>query len=296
VALVGHGLWVRRYGEDPAAIGRTIVIDARTSERVSIAGVLPAEFEMPLGTADILLPAQIRPLAPQQPMIRFLTAFARLKPGVTPRAAESALAPQLSDFVAITPPPGGSASWRVRPLRDRQVGDAARVAWLLLGAVAVFLLIACVNVANLMLARVAARRREFAVRAAIGGGRLRLARLALCESLLLSLGAGALGLLVALGLLETFVAMAPAGIPKIADASLDLRVFAVAILLAAVTGVAIGLWPAFSVFHIGGLQALRSTGASPAGTRPRARFGLVTAQIALTVALLGGSALLLRSV
>ena len=108
--------------------------------------------------------------------------------------------------------------WRVRPLRDRRVGDAARVAWLLMGAVAVFLLIACVNVTNLMLARVGERRREFGVRAAIGAGRMRLARLALAESLLLALAAGGLGLLVAFALLETFVAMAPPGIPGIADA------------------------------------------------------------------------------
>jgi predicted permease len=121
-------------------------------------------------------------------------------------------------------------------------------------------------------------------------------RLALCESLLLSIAAGALGLLVARALLETFVAIAPAGMPKIAEASLDARVFAVAILLVAITGVAVGLWPALSVFRIGGLQALRSTRAASAGARPRARFGLVTAQIALTVALLGGSALLLRSI
>ena len=140
----------------------------------------------------------------------------------------------------------------MRPLRDRRVGDAARVAWLLVGAVAAFLLIACVNVTNLMLARVGERRREFAVRAAIGAGRMRLARLALAESLLLSLAAGGVGLLVAFALLETFVAMAPPGIPGIAEASIDLRVFVVAALLVVVTGTAIGLWPAISVFRAGG--------------------------------------------
>src|SRR3990172_4502337 len=91
-------------------------------------------------------------------------------------------------------PPGFREEWRVRPLHDRRVGDAARVAWLLMGAVAVFLLIACVNVTNLMLARIGERRREFAVRAAIGAGRMRLARLALAESLLLALAAGGVGL------------------------------------------------------------------------------------------------------
>ena len=123
-------------------------------------------------------------------------------------------------------PPAGRAEWsaraRVQPLRDRRVGDAARVAWLLIGAVAVFLLIACVNVANLMLARVAERQREFAIRAAVGAGKVRLARLAFAESLLLALAAGGIGLLLAFALLETFVAMAPAGVPGIAEASIDL--------------------------------------------------------------------------
>ena len=181
------------------------------------------------------------------------------------------------------------------PLHDRRVGDAARVAWLLIGAVAVFLLIACVNVTNLMLARVGERRREFGVRAAIGAGRMRLARLALAESLLLALAAGGIGLLVAFALLETFVAMAPPGIPGIADASIDLRVFVVAALLVVVTGTAIGVWPAVSVFRVGELHGLRSTATSSPGARPRLRFALVTTQIALTLALLGGSALLLRS-
>jgi predicted permease len=183
----------------------------------------------------------------------------------------------------------------VRLLHDRRVGDAPRVGWLLMGAVAVFLLIACVNVTNLMLARVGERRREFAVRAAVGAGRHRLARLALAESLLLALAAGGIGLLVAFTLLRTFVAMAPPGFPGLADASIDLRVFVVAALLVVITGTAVGVWPALSVLRLGALHALRSTATSSPGARPRVRFALVTTQIALTLALLGGSALLLRS-
>ena len=183
----------------------------------------------------------------------------------------------------------------MRPLRDRRVGDAARVAWLLIGGVGVFLLIACVNVANLMLARVAERQQEFAIRAAVGAGKVRLARLALAESLLLALAAGGIGLLLAFALLNTFVSIAPARLPGIAQASIDLRVFVVAIVLTALTGVAIGVWPAVSVFRAGGWHGLRSTGSSSPVVRPRVRFALVTAQIALTMALLGGSALLLRS-
>jgi hypothetical protein len=123
----------------------------------------------------------------------------------------------------------------------------------------------------------------------------RVARLALAESLLLSLTAGGVGLLAAFTLLRTFVGMAPANIFGIAEASIDVRVFVVAALLVVFTGVAIGLWPAISVFRVSALQGLRSKSISTPGARPRMRFALVTMQIALTLALLGGSALLLRS-
>ena len=179
--------------------------------QVPILGVLPPDFEMPVDAADILLPSQMRPLDPRSAVRAFsLMTFARLRPDVTPERAELMLASAVGGCSAFVPP-GSRAAWRVRSLHDRRVGDAARVAWLLIGAVAIFLLIACVNVTNLMLARVAERQREFAVRAAIGAGKMRLARLALVESLLLALAAGGVGLLLAFALLKTFVAMAPAG-------------------------------------------------------------------------------------
>jgi predicted permease len=302
VAVISHALWRSRYGGDPAAVGRTLSLDSTNApvQRVPIVGVLPANFEMPIGTADILLPMQMRPLDMNQPFMSFLTAFARLKRDVTVERAALMLAPQMTDVLQFISPSGRAtwsarATWRVRPLRDRRVGDAARVAWLLMGAVAAFLLIACVNVANLMLARVAERQREFAIRAAVGAGKVRLARLALVESVALAFVAGGIGLLLAVALLNTFVAIAPAGLPGIAQASIDVRVFVVAVALIALTGLAIGVWPAVSVFRAGGWQGLRSTGTVSPGVRPRVRFALVTAQIALTLALLGGSALLLRS-
>jgi predicted permease len=296
VALISHGLWVRRYGADPQAIGRTLSLDSvnALAQRVPIVGILPADFEMPLGTADILLPMQIRPAQPGR-FMGSVTVFARLAPDVTSERAALMLASQLPEMVSFTQLSIGDVTWRVRPLRDRRIGDAARVAWLLVGAVATFLLIACVNITNLMMARVAERQREFAVRAAVGAGKVRLARQALAESLLLSLTAGSVGLVVAFALLRTFVAMAPAGIPGIAEASIDLRVFVVAVVLVVLTGMAIGLWPASAVFRTGGVQGLRSTSTSSPGAGPRVRFALVTTQIALTLALLGGSALLLRS-
>jgi predicted permease len=221
-----------------------------------------------------------------------MTAFGRLKPGVTPEQAKAAVAPIIMENAGPWPGFNKSAQPRVVALRDYLVGDAARVAWLLLGAVAGLLLIACVNVANLILARLAARNREFTVRSALGAGRARLARLALTESLLLALAGGGLGLLLAAAMLRVFVQLAPSSIPEIDEASLDLRVFAVAAVLAVVAGAAVGIWPALSVLRSRALQyGTRATTTA----RPQMRFALVTVQIALTVAMLGGSALLLRT-
>jgi cell division protein FtsX len=179
-----------------------------------------------------------------------LTAFGRLKPGVTAEQAQAAIAPIIEANAKGLPRVGeNSLQPRVVRLRDYLVGDAPRVAWLLLGAVAGLLLIACVNVANLTLARMAARNREFAVRSALGAGRARLARLALTESLLLAVAGGGLGLLLAAVMLRVFVQLAPSSIPEIDQASLDLRVFAVAAVLALAAGAAVGIWPALAVLR-----------------------------------------------
>ena len=297
VALISHALWVRRFGADPGA-DRT---DAESRARVgrsctsaSSASCRP-DFEMPFEAADILLPAQLRPFDPKIPFAHADDGPRTTQAGRDTRARGGDAGAAVAEAAAASACCRAAARMARAPAARPAGRRCRRVAWLLIGAVAVFLLIACVNVTNLMLARVGERRREFGVRAAIGAGRMRLARLALAESLLLSLAAGGIGLLVAFALLETFVAMAPPGIPGIADASLDLRVFVVAALLVALTGTAIGLWPAVSVFRAGDLHGLRSTATSSPGARPRLRFALVTTQIALTLALLGGSALLLRS-
>ncbi len=291
VALIRYGLWVRRFGQDRNAIGRTLNLDGQP---VSIIGILPPDFEPPEGSADVFLPQQLFPI----PEPRFwLRTIARLQPYATVQQAEAAAQPLMAGWVARNPPNFLSSAGpftahaRVRSLRDSQVGDAPRGAWFLLGAVAALLLIACVNVTNLMLARIVARQREFAVRSALGAGKFRLARLALTESLLLSVAAGSLGLLIAFALLKVFVAMAPASIPKIEQASLDMRVLAVASALSLIVGAVVGLWPAISVFRVSALHGTRTTTA----TLPRVRFALVTVQIAVTVAMLGGATLLLRS-
>src|SRR5262245_17004955 len=303
VAIISHDVWARRFGADSAAIGRTIDLNGKP---IPVIGVLPAGFAMPAVDAEILQPQQIYPIPfdlvmpdgrRTQNLGGFLTAFGRLKPGVTPQQAQAAVASIIEDkrtgLPRITQDQGQP---RVVPLRDYLVGDASRVAWLLLGAVAGLLLIACVNVANLLLARMAARNREFAVRSALGAGRARLARLALTESLLLAVAGGGFGLLLAAALLRVFVQLAPSSIPELNQASLDLRVFAVAGVLALAAGAGVGIWPALSVLRSRTLQhGPRATSGGFGAARPRLRFTLVTVQIALTVAMLAGSVLLMRT-
>ena len=289
VAIISHDVRTRRFGADPGAIGRTINLNGKS---IPVIGVLPPGFAMPTGQAEILQPQQIYPLDPKAQMMSSLTAFGRLKPDVTPEQAQAAIAPIIEAEAKELPGMSRGFKPQVVPLRDYLVGDASRAAWLLLGAVAGLLLIACVNVANLILARLSARNLEFAVRSALGAGRSRLARMALTESLLLAVAGGGLGLLLASAMLRVFLQLAPSSIPEIDRASLDLRVFAVAAVLTLAAGVAVGIWPALSVLRSRALQyGLRATAAA----RPRVRFALVTAQIALTVAMLGGSALMLRT-
>ncbi len=290
VAIISHDVWLRRFAADPGAIGRTIDLNGK---RTPVAGVLPAGFAVPgiSGPADIL--------QPQHQLGNFdgalLTAFGRLKPGVTTEQAETAIVPVIEATARGSGPLrpfAQPARTRVVPLRKYLVGDSSRVAWLLLGAVAGLLLIACVNVANLILARLAARNREFAVRSALGSGRARLALLALTECLLLAVSGGGLGLLFATAMLRVFVQLAPSSIPEIGKASLDLRALAVAAVLALAAGAVVGIWPALSVMRS---RALQYGPRATAAVRPRMRFALVTAQIALTVAMLAGSTLLLRT-
>ena len=285
VAIISDPVWRRRFGAHPGGIDGTIDLNGK---RTRVIGVLPAGFAVPGGNADILQPQQLHPSDG-----RLLVAFGRLKPGVTPEQAEAAIA-SIADATPKSTSNLRSGNYRPRvvPLRQYLVGDTSRLAWLLLGAVAGLMLIACVNVVNLIMARMAVRDREFAVRSALGAGRARLARLAITESVLLAMIAGGIGLLLAAAALRVFVRLAPSGIPEIDHASLDMRVFVVATVLALTAGIAVGIWPALSVLRS---RALQYGSRATAPARPRVRFTLVTAQIALTVALLAGSALLLRT-
>ena len=291
VALITHGLWLRRFGGDPHIQGRRLVLDG---ESVEVAGVLPRDFELPtLSAVDVLLPQQLAPLLAGRPApMLVLRAFARLRNGVTPVQAHAALQPLFAAMLKNVPPAfRNEVTLRVRSLRDRQTGDARQTAWLLLAAVGALVLIVCTNVTNLLLARMAARERELAVRASLGASRGRLMRLVLTESLLIAVTGTVVGLFVAYALLKISIALAPAGIPRLAQASLDPRVLVAAVGLAIICALLIGISPVLSVTRIGALHGSRTI----TGVRPWARFTFVSMQIALTLALLGASTLLLRS-
>jgi predicted permease len=288
VALISHALWRSRFAADPAAIGKTIQIDGSPTR---VAGVLPADFVMPtLTRADILLPEALDEARERQG--RALRVFARLRPGVSLPQARSELEPYFARVMETVPPQfRKEVTLRVRPLRDRQVGDARAASLGLLGAVLAVLLIACANIANLLLARAVGRDREIAVRAALGASRWRLVRLALAESLLVAVAGGAGGCGLAFVLLRGFQAIAPEGLPRIEEATVDLRVLLFTAAAAVLSGIAFGLFPALRRTEGAVMGSARTVG--PA--RGWLRGTLVTAQIAISVMLLTGAGLLLRS-
>ncbi len=288
VALVSYGLWQSRFGRDPNIAGKTILIDAHP---VTIIGVLPASFEMPtLAHADLLIPEALD--EPRERAGRTLRVFARLKPGVTLAQAQAAMQPLFEQSLQYVPPQfRKEVHLRIRSLRDRQVQDARLASWVLLGAVGAVLLIACANIANLLLARATGRRKEMAVRAALGAARGRLIRQTLTETILLGVLGGAVGCGLAWMLLRIFVGLAPDAIPRLDKATLDARVLLFALAGSVIAGLLFGIAPA-----IQGPRAEWLTGTRTAGVhRMLLREWLVAAQIAISLVLLTGAGMLLRS-
>jgi putative ABC transport system permease protein len=293
VVIISYGLWQGHYNGDPAILGRTINIDGKL---VQIVGVLPKDFQFPtLEMADIVQPMAFDPSVQTKVNGGFgdpMRLFARLKPGVTIAQANAEMQPLIQADMSWFPP-GASKMVRlsIRSLRDRETQDVQPVAWVFLGFVFAVLLIACANVSSLMMARGSARRRETAVRTAIGANRGRLIRQALTEALLLSSAGGLAGLLFAAGLLALFIKLAPTGIPFMAKAHLDLRITIFATILSCLCGVIFGLAAALEK---PGLETLNS---KPSSSRSQAflRRCLVSAQIAISIVLLCAAVLLLRS-
>jgi len=294
VALVGATAWHRRYGGDPAVVGRTITLDGHPYQ---VIGVLPDGFAYG-GAHDYYVPFGFS----EEQLLRqrgahWIEGVGKLRAGLSPEAAKTAL-DQLSDRVRAANPgdysPEQGFRFSMAPLRDRLVGSSRQPLWLLFGSVLLVLLIACGNVANLMLARSAARQREFAVRSALGAGRARLLRQLLTESAALAVVGAALGVLLGAWGLDALLASAPNQIRQLADVRVDRAVLAFAVAITAATTLLFGLLPALrsSKPDLGtslkeGGQAVLSAG--------RLRSLLVVAQVALSLVLLVSAGLVLRS-
>ena len=299
VVVLGHALWSRRYGADPGIVGRTIQINGNTYE---VTGVMPPGFVLPTDyqnpePSQLWLPLQMDP-ASMDHGSHGLYAAARLTPGATVRQAADELH---GIAVAMTAeglyPRQMQFDTVVLSLTDEVVGNVRRAIWLLFGAVAFLLLIACANVANLLLARAEGRQREIAVRAALGASRLRVMRQLLTESLVLTSIATTVGLAFAFVGVRFVGWWNPANVPRVADVTVNLRVLLFTAGVAVVTSLAFSLAPAVRALRVDLTDSLKdgAQGASSGGGRQRYRHALVVIEMALAVVLLVGAGLMLRS-
>ncbi len=309
VAMVSRALWKRRFAGDPAVVGKEVTLE---STEYTIIGVLPEGFEFPYPDVDVWVtrPSEWSMLPPRYWGLPMLIGFGRLKTEVSPEQATAEMSVLQHQYDVANPNAMNadlSATMRVVPLKDRLVANVRPMLWTMFGAVGFVLLIACANVASLLLARATARSREFAVRAALGAGRGRLIRQLLAESLVLAVGGGVLGVLLANWALSAIPRVnalsSPGGVsalyvPGARDIRLDGMVLVFTAVLSIVTGVLFGLLPSMQVSRPDLTEALRDRGATP---MRKSWFGvstrslLVAGQVALSIVLLIGAALLIES-
>jgi putative ABC transport system permease protein len=299
--VLGHGLWQARYGGDPAVIGRTLMIN---DVPATVVGVMPEGFRLPTDfTVDAAEPTQLwRPLQiDSQNLARGSHGYyaaASLAPGQSPESATSelqAIARQLTEQ-GLYPEAMQFSAFAIG-LDDEIRGDVRPAMWLLIGAVACLLLIACVNVANLLLVRGDARLREMAVRTAMGAAPRRLVRQLFTESVVLALLGAGVGLAMATAALRVLASVDPTSLPPLAPVGLDATVIAFTIVLSVVTTLLFGLAPALRTLHVNLVESLREGGqnATIGGRRTRIRGVLVATEMALAVVLVTGAGLMIRS-
>ncbi|HKG96141.1 MAG TPA: ABC transporter permease [Gemmatimonadaceae bacterium] len=293
VVVLGHGFWQRHFAGDPGVLGKKITLGGRPA---TVIGVMPAGFTFGRSTAELWAPFGLDPSLDYRKITgRYMEVVARLKPGVTPGQAHAemkALAARLEQQF-----PDFNAHWsaNVVPLEEQVVGGIRRALLVLAGVVGFVLLIACANVANLMLARAAARQREIAVRTALGASAWRVVRQMLTESVVLSIAGGALGLVLALWGTSALVAAAPAALPRVQEVTVDARVLAFTVAVSLAAGVLFGLVPAWQATRASMHATLKEGARGSSAGGGRTRGALVISQVALSLVLLVGAGLMIKS-
>jgi putative ABC transport system permease protein len=301
VVILSHSTWQNYFQGDPNIVGRTVPIN---SESHTIIGVMPPSFQFPLRTEPTELWANFardadlidgnEPLARQRGN-HYLEAIGKLKPEATIEQADAQLRAIAEQLEKQYPNENYGFSARVQPMLERMTGRVSKSLWIVFAAVGCVLLIACANVANLLLARATNRQREIAVRTALGAGRWHVIRQLLTESVMLSLLGGLAGVLVASFGTDALIAITPNDIPRMQETTLDGRVLLFTLSVATITGLLMGLVPALQSTRLDMQSVLKEGGRNATGARARFRSALVILEVALAVVLLVGAGLLLQS-
>jgi predicted permease len=293
VAIISDRLWRERFSSSPQVVGRAVTMDG---EQFTVIGVLPPGFRL-WSEADVFTSLERgEPLLYSDRTIHGLAAIGRLRPGVSMGQADAELSSVQQNLDRLYPAADRNLGVNVMPLKQSIVGDASGTLFLLLGAVGIVLLIACTNIANLLLAHAAARTREFAIRSAMGASRARVVRQLLTESVLLALTGGVLALVLAKAAIKLMVAYVPSSVPRAANIGVNLPVLLFAFGISLVVGVVFGLAPALRGSRVDAQSSLKAGERGSTQIRTRSQNALVIVQMALTLVLLVGSGLLLRTI
>jgi putative ABC transport system permease protein len=304
VVVLSYGLWQRRFGSDNAILGKTVMLNGQTH---TVIGVMPADFQFPRRSempaafkffppqSELWTPMSSTPAQAANRSARSLAAIARLKPTASIEQAQTEMRTIAQRLEQEYPKTNAGFGVSVISAHEQAVGEVRSAFLILLGVVAFVLLIACANVANLLLARAASRGKEIAIRTALGASRSRLIRQLLTESVMLGVIGGALGLLVAIIGLKLLLAFSPANIPRAQEIGIDGVVLGFTFLISVVTGLVFGLVPALRASKLGLHDTLKEGGRSSASGGRRTRNVLVVSEIALALILLIGAGLLVKS-